>query len=1041
MNPLHVKRGRWAAPLLALAGALSSTTAFATGSAVLTGTVIDAATNQPTPDVVVTVTSPSLQGEQVVVTDSSGQYRVPNLPPGTYTLRLDKEAYRPYSRGGIELRLDSTIRVNSQLLPEALQATEIVVVAASPTVDVGSSATGVNVSSEFMSRIPLNPPGAKGSATRSFESLAEVAPGAFADRYGVSISGTTSPENQYVIDGVSVNNPGFGILGTPLSVEFIDEVNVITGGYMPEYGRSTGGYYNVVTKSGSNELHGSVFLGLTPGLFEGARARVVQQESAISTDVSLDGIRDFGVEIGGPILKDRLWFYAGISPSLATYRLERNLDVPVPPGETEAEAEKRLSETRDVYYARQQSIQYIGKLTLAIDPDNTVALSVHGTPTVSGGDGTFGMNPKDGRIEIDNAYNGGIINGAYDAIAHRYVTNATDASLKWSSAFKNKTHLLDVTLGMHHELSAVRASDGTTIGSGKGLSDVVQVLWQRSPPRSVHEFEPSDATQRCVQGAAEGSELCPVPGYYYTGGPGVLSESVLTRYQAKAMLTSLISALGHHVIKSGVDVEVMGYHNERGQSGGTILTEFPDGTVVYDYRRQGFLSGPDDPVSLAKYVSDSTSLTVGGFVQDSWNILDRVTLNAGLRYDAQLLYGDDGNRAMVLPHQWSPRVGVIYDVTQSGKSKLFANYARYYESVPLNLVDRLIPGERLIYSFRDAGACDPSDPGQTQAECEDEDGRLVANGPHAPNQKWGVIASDKAPIDPELEPQSSDEIVLGGEYEVMPKVRIGATYTKRWQNRIIEDLSRDEAQSYFIANPGYGAARDFPKGKRDYDAFTVYAEKVFAGGWLAQASYRLSWLRGNWSGLFKPETQQIDPNMNTDFDLLSLLPNREGPLPGDHRHQIKLYGAKDFVFENGLFVNVGGAYRARSGAPTSHLGAHLLYGPDEVFILPRGSGERLPWVHDIDAHVGVGVQLARDSALILAVDGFNLFNFQATTAVDQRYTAAQVQPIAGGTTADLANLTNADGTAFDPVNKNPNFGKAIAYQAPRTFRISAKVTF
>src|SRR6185436_3590725 len=114
----------------------------------------------------------------------------------------------------------------------------------------------------------------KGGATRSFESLAEVAPGATPDRYGVSISGTTSPENQYVIDGLSVNNPAFGILGTQLPVEFVKEVNVITGGYMPEYGRATGGYLDVVTKSGGNELHGSVFSSISPGVLEGAREPV-----------------------------------------------------------------------------------------------------------------------------------------------------------------------------------------------------------------------------------------------------------------------------------------------------------------------------------------------------------------------------------------------------------------------------------------------------------------------------------------------------------------------------------------------------------------------------------------------------------------------------------------------------------------------------------------------------------------------------------------------------------------------------------------------
>ncbi len=983
-----------------------------------------------------------------MVTDRSGQYRIPNLPPGTYTLRLDKEAYVPYSRGGVELHIDSTIRVNSQLLPETLQAQEIVVIATPPTVDVGSSATGVNVTSEFVSRIPLSRPGAKGAAARSFESLAEVAPGAVADRYGVSVSGTSSPENQFVIDGISVNNPGFGVLGTPLSIEFVDEVNVITGGYMPEYGRATGGYYNVVTKSGSNELHGSVFFSITPGGLEGARTAVVQERSAVTTDVSLSSLRDFGFEIGGPILKDRLWFYAGLSPSFETYRLERNLNIlrqPSTPGGL-ARAE-RLPDTTDVYYATQQTIQYLGKLTLLIDQDNTVALSVYGTPTTSGGDGDFGMNPRDGRVEIDNLYNKGIINGPYEAIAHKYVTSATDASLKWSSAFNNKSLLLDVSLGVHHELNAIRGSDGTKIGSGEGLSEVVQVLWQRSPPRSIREFEPFDATRPgattdpCAEADATAGEPCPVPGYYYTGGPGVLSESVFDRYQGKAMLTSLFSALGHHVVKGGVDLELMRYHSQRGESGNTILTEFPDGSVVYDYRRHGFLAGPDDPVLLTKYEAVSTSTTIGGFAQDSWNIADRVTLNAGVRYDAQMLHGYDGELAMSLPNQWSPRVGVIYDITQSGRSKLYANYARYYESVPLNIIDRMIPGERLLYSFRDASTCDPRRPEQARGECEVDDARLVLDGPHAPNQKWAAIGSDRTPADPGLEPQSSDEIVLGGEYEVAPKVRVGAEYTKRWQNRIIEDLSRDEAKTYFIANPGYGAAKDFPKGTRDYDAFTVYAEKAFSGGWLAQASYRVSYLRGNWSGLFKPETLQLDPNINTDFDLLSLLRNREGPLPGDHRHQIKLYGAKDLSFKNGLLVNLGGAYRARSGAPTSHLGAHFLYGPDEVFILPRGSGERLPWVHDVDLHVGVGTKLARDSALLVSVDAFNVLNFQAVTAIDQRYTAAPVLPLVGGTEADLSQLKNVDGTPFDAVNKNANFGKPVAYQAPRTIRVSAKVTF
>ena len=139
------RRSRFVAALLATPIVLlASSAARAQGTSVLTGTVRDAASKAPVADTVVTVTSPSLQGEQTVVTDGSGQYRIPNLPPGVYTLRLDKDAYRPFARGGIELRLNSTIRVNLELLPEnaTLKADEVQIVAAAPTVDVALMVSG-----------------------------------------------------------------------------------------------------------------------------------------------------------------------------------------------------------------------------------------------------------------------------------------------------------------------------------------------------------------------------------------------------------------------------------------------------------------------------------------------------------------------------------------------------------------------------------------------------------------------------------------------------------------------------------------------------------------------------------------------------------------------------------------------------------------------------------------------------------------------------------------------------------------------------------
>ncbi len=208
------------------------TGALAQGSSVIVGKVIDAGSKQALADVVVTATSPSLQGEQTVVSDASGLYRLPQLPPGLYSLRFEHEGSKPLARGDVQLRLDHTVRLNVELLPEDM-GEDLLVVGAPPTVDVGSSASGVDVDATVLKNLALIRPGSKGSASRSFESLAELAPGAQEDAYGVSINGGTSPENQFVVDGLSVNDPQVGTIGTPLSVEFVKEVNIITAATCP----------------------------------------------------------------------------------------------------------------------------------------------------------------------------------------------------------------------------------------------------------------------------------------------------------------------------------------------------------------------------------------------------------------------------------------------------------------------------------------------------------------------------------------------------------------------------------------------------------------------------------------------------------------------------------------------------------------------------------------------------------------------------------------------------------------------------------------
>jgi hypothetical protein len=403
----------------------------------------------------------------------------------------------------------------------------------------------------------------------------------------------------------------------------------------------------------------------------------------------------------------------------------------------------------------------------------------------------------------------------------------------------------------------------------------------------------------------------------------------------------------------------------------------------------------------------------------------------------------------VLPNQWSPRVGAIYDFTGQGRSKIFASYGRYFENVPLDLADTLFVTRPFTVSRVPTSDCYPLDPGDPrQIEgCRAPENRLTTGAPSDPNRKWNVFGGDRALIDPAIEAQSTDEIVAGAEYQIVSDARIGLSYTHRHINRVIENVSNDEGRSYVVGNPGFGATADFPKATRDYDALTVFFQKSFSSQWLAMASYTLSFLRGNYTG----------SHMGTDFDLISLMPNREGPLPADRRHAIKVFGAKEFSLPGNIAASVGLSYTGTSGAPLDVLGSHPRYGAGQAFILPRGAGGELPWVHSIDANLALGYRLSSRSVLSVNVDVFNLFNFDGETGRDQLFTFASVRPIKGGEPSDLPKAGEAacataagcryklvklaDGTPFDPAARNPSYGNATAYQAPRTIRIGARLTF
>ena len=643
----------------------SSTAEAGPNDATLVGVVRDASTGEAVEGAVVVVQGEKLQGERTQTTNISGLYRIPNLPPGkNYTITVLHRSYGAgQRRSGLTFRASATFRVDVSLVPAGSGNEIINVEVPAPTIDVGSASLGLSVDKEMARRVPIALPTGKGGANRSFEAVAEATPGARNDTYGTSVAGTTSPENKYYVDGLSVNDPAFGVNGNGLSVEFVEEVRVEAGGYLPEFGRATGGIVNAITKSGSNEFHGSVWGNYTPGQLQGRNQVAVREGTSVVTDRNLGWIGDAGFDVGGKLIKDKLWFYGGVSFARTVYNVDTHWNrqvfqrdgngayardeagnaIALTDPNTGFNVVERIAGTQERRIAQSNQIQALAKLTYTPVKNHSFEILGIYAPTLSGGNGTYSMNAQTATPEVANAA------GTYNALASKSTDAASDVQLKWTATADDNKWNFDTIVGWHHQNSNSLPVDGSRVGGG-GLANTPGVVYRQNNP-NFHDLSDSvfglnipggmsgcgyipnaqvDSTQR--------TPICPVQNWS-TGGTGFIYERALDRLQTRSVATRVLHGAGTHVLKFGVDFEYMSYNSNRGYSGGTLYRENTAGTSFADYRQYSFLSAPDQATTLKNLEWHVYSTTIGGFIQDSWNIMDRVTLNAGLRYDAQHLFG------------------------------------------------------------------------------------------------------------------------------------------------------------------------------------------------------------------------------------------------------------------------------------------------------------------------------------------------------------------------------------------------------------------
>jgi outer membrane receptor protein involved in Fe transport len=1046
------------------------------------GVVTDAANGEPLVAVTVVATSPALQGNQVAITDDSGRYKITNLPPGRYLITCY------YSELTVQRTLDVSVNKTTPgyvAVDTSKAVGEVIVIdSRAPAIDPTSTTQGLTIDSEYTRRLPTG---------RTYESVLTAAAGASADDAGPTFSGSSSLENQYIVDGVNTTTLVYGQLGSTVINDFIEQTEIITGGYNAEFGRSTGGVINVVTKTGSNEFKGSVFMYASPGALIASATPTPTQSASIDSEHSVDYDADVGFEVGGPILRDRLWFYAGLAPHAERGQLSR-----VTKRRVDADADGIADvdpETgflvfeeldREQLETATTTYPFVSKLNVAVTPEHQGSLSLVGTAGSSDEVGLDGV-PQATRFE------------------NRALT--TDVAARWTSKLNDNKTELEALAGWHRS---------------QFRQDPLFASAMETPRQNIFYGDLGvlgglgGESQRTINGCLDGGpddpypmiRNCPDEGVGYAmGGAGYLTDSSEERRGARLAVTQRIVAGGHHELKAGVDLEDNRVRTRRGTSGNVIYdvnlpTDWAAGEIIA--ARYVRLAPDGNPDGLPDMCPDTDNGTMyacellgptdvhaqtvnwAAYLRDSWQILPELTLNVGLRYEEQRVrYAKDlqnkvdpftgilrGTDAVQLEDMWAPRVGVIYDWTGEGRSKLYGHWGRFYESVPMAMNSINFGGETTYRRVYDPAQCgEPVEgvggPDGFGCEASGEDPALGSN-----------VYGSGVLVAPGVKPQFLDEAILGVEIALADDLKVGVSFHDRRLGRVLEDVSPDNTETYILANPGefpaeeearlraqieatsdpvererlehqlevFTGIRNFDKPTRVHNSVQLTTVKRFATAFFLQASYTYSRTRGNFPGLYSPDSGAILPNITGQYDLVELLGNRYGPLPSDRPHDLKVDSYYVADLKSAGELTTGARFRVASGTPVDALASSNMYGYDESFVLPRGAFGRSSPETRLDLHVSYGRQLSKHVKLEVFTDVFNVLNRQAPSYVDESYSYDVLNPILGGDGEDLVFAKTHDWDGNEPVEpvsptRNRNFRNAETRTEPLAARLGARLTF